>query len=153
MLIYLLAWFPNVDSNDNNNDNMIMTVIMTLKDAIPDFWQSRHCITNCLQVQHKLSSGQGAIICKLCKYIGLLSCATGYVPTWYEGTAQLFSTTDWNHIYFSLKSLAETINWWRRGRNQSNQRNPPTMTFRKGHILKPEYSNLNQDLNPHPSIG
>ena len=53
--------------------------------------------------------------------------------------------------------LALFIGWtssqWRRGGNQSTQRKPLMMSFRKCHILKPENSGTNRDLNPHPSIG
>ena len=43
------------------------------------FLPSPHCATNC--VQHVLSSGQGAIVCK--------SRAICDCVTWYKGTAQL----------------------------------------------------------------
>ena len=49
--------------------------------------------------------------------------------------------------------LAETINQWRRGRNQSTRRKPLITSFRKCQILKPENSSPNRDLNPHFSIG
>ena len=46
----------------------------------------------------------------------------------------------------------ETINWWRRGGNQSTRREPLTTSLRKCHILKPENSNHNPDLNQPSSI-
>ena len=47
----------------------------------------------------------------------------------------------------------ETINQWRRGGNQSTQRKPLAMSFRKCNILKPENSSTKRDSNQHSSIG
>ena len=43
---------------------IIIIIIIAFKSAIQDFLQSPHRATNCLQ--HVCSSGQGAIVCKLC---------------------------------------------------------------------------------------
>ena len=53
----------------------------------------------------------------------------------------------WYRIYFSCILLAESLNRWRRGGNQSIRRKPLVMTLRKCHILEPENSSSKQDLN------
>ena len=39
------------------------------------------------------------------------------------------------------------------GGNRSTRRKPPTTSFRKSHILKPENSSPSRDSNPHLNIG
>ena len=73
---------------------IIIIIIMALKGAIRDF----HCAANCLQ--HVCSSGPGAIVCKSrathrAFITGNMQCAT-----WYEGTAQLLSLTEFkSHLF------------------------------------------------------
>ena len=49
--------------------------------------------------------------------------------------------------------MPEPLNRWRRGGNQSTQRKPLAMSFRKCHILQPEDSSPKRDSNPRSSIG
>ena len=80
--------------------NIITIIIITLKGTSRDFSQSPQCTVNCLQ--HVRSSGQGAIVCK--------SHTTHPVPiissmpsaTWYKGTAQLLSLTEFILHLFQL---------------------------------------------------
>ena len=73
--------------------------------------------------------------------------------TWYKGAAQLLSLTEFKSHLFSFNLLAETIHQWKRGGNRSTWRKPLMTSFRKYHILKPENSSPNRDLNPNFSIG
>ena len=73
--------------------------------------------------------------------------------TWYEGTAQLLSLTEFKSHLYELYFIGWTINQWRRGGNRSTRRKPLATSFRKCHILKPEDSNPKRDLNLHNSIG
>ena len=68
--------------------------------------------------------------------------------TWYQGTAQLLSLTEFKSHLFQLILLAETKNRSRRGGNCSTWRKALTTSFRKCHILKPENSSPNRDSNP-----
>ena len=73
--------------------------------------------------------------------------------TWYEGTAQLLSLTDFKSHLYELYFIGGTINRWRRGGNRSTRRKPMATSFRKCHILKPEDSSPKRDSNLHNSIG
>ena len=67
---------------------IIVMIMIALKGAICDPLQSSHCTANCLQVQHISSSGQGAIVCKLCAtHLMLILCSMS-CAMWYEGMAQ-----------------------------------------------------------------
>ena len=86
-------------------------MITTLKVAIQDnFFQSPHCTT--IFFQHVYASDQGKIVCK--------SCAThqDFITSnmvHRYGSAIKFERAE-TAYYFSLISLAESINRWRRGR-------------------------------------
>ena len=73
--------------------------------------------------------------------------------TWYEGTAQLLSLTEFNSHLFELYSIGWTINRWRRGGNRGTRRKPLATSFRKCHILKPEDASPKRDSNPNTGIG
>ena len=86
--------------------------------------------------------------------------------TWFKGTAQLLSLTEFNSHLFKLFILlafiellssfillAEPLNRWRRGGNQSTHKKTLATSFRKFHILKPEDTSNKRDSNPHNSIG
>ena len=72
--------------------------------------------------------------------------------TWYEGTAHLLTMTEFKSHLFDLYLLAEPLPM-KVGANWSTRRKPLAMSFRKCHILKPEYSSPTRDSNPHNSIG
>ena len=73
-------------------------MILALKDAIRYFLQSAHCAANCLQHIH--SSGAGAIVCKSrAAHRAIITCNM-LCTTWYEGTAQLLSLTEFkSHLF------------------------------------------------------
>ena len=89
---------------------IIIIIISAFKGAIQDFSQSPHSAANCFQ--HVSSSGQGTIVYKLCAtHRALITCKSHMLrATWYKGTAQLLSLTEFNHIYFSFSLLAEPLN-------------------------------------------
>ena len=73
--------------------------------------------------------------------------------TWYNGTAQLWNSTESKLHLFELYFIGWTINRWRRGGNQSTRSKPLAASSRKCHILKPDDSSPKRDSNPHNSIG
>ena len=82
---------------------IIIIIIIAFKGAIRDFLQSPHSAANCLQ--HARSSGPGAIVCKSrATHRALITCNMScYVrATWYEGTAQLLSSTELKSHSFQL---------------------------------------------------
>ena len=71
---------------------VIVRIIIAFKGAIQDFLRSPHSATN--HLQHVRCSGPGAIVCKsLAIHPALITCSTLCV-TWYAGTAQLLSLTE-----------------------------------------------------------
>ena len=63
------------------------------------FWQSPHCATNCLQ--HLRWNGQGAIMCKSRAINRVLIMCNMLCATWYKGTAQLLSFTEFkSHLWW-----------------------------------------------------
>ena len=86
---------------------VIIIIVIELKGAIRDFLQSPYCAANCLQ--HARSSGPGAIVCKSCATHS--ACITCNMPwaTWYKGTAQLLSLTDFRSHIFSFILLSEPL--------------------------------------------
>ena len=132
------------NNNNNNNNNCI-------ERCNSKFLPSPHCDVNCLQ--HVCSSDPGAIVCKSrAIHWAFIVCNMLYA-TWYKGTAQLLSLTEFKSPFFLLYFIGWTINRSRKGGNQSTQRKPPMTSFRKCHILKPENSSPKWDLNLHSSIG
>ena len=87
------------------------------------------------------------------QHIEHLSRATCHLPVGTKGQLSYQVRQSWNRVYFRFILLAESITWWRRGGNWRTRRNPPTISFRKCHILKPENSSPNQDSNPQSSFG
>ena len=88
---------------------------------------------------------------RYCVQIACTASSTHYLQhavlraTWYKGTAQLLSLTEFNCIYFSFILLAEPLTdegggWGGGGRNRSTRRKPLATSFRKCHILQPEDS-------------
>ena len=70
----------------------VIMIIIALKGRVRDILQSPDCATNCLQHVH--SSGQGVIVCKSrATHRALIMCNMS-CATWYEGTAQLLSLTE-----------------------------------------------------------
>ena len=90
-------------------------------------------------------------VCKSCAiHRAFITCSMP-CAIWYKGTAQLLSLTEFksHFFFFLLYFIGWTINRWRRGGNQSNQRKPPMISFRKYHILKsPKWAS-----NQHSGIG
>ena len=74
-------------------------MMIALKGENRDFFlQSPHCAPNCLK--HVRSSGPGAIVCKSCAtHRALITCNMS-CATWYEGTVQLSSLTEFNSHFF-----------------------------------------------------
>ena len=103
---------------------IIIILIITLKSAIRDWLQSPDCAANCLHharvVRAQLCANhiQHVVLCHLVRR---------------DSSAIKFDRV-WNRIYFSFMSLAETIDWWRRGGNWSARRKPLMTSFRKCHI-------------------
>ena len=98
---------------------MMMMMIIALKGAIRDLLQSPHCAANCLK--HVRLSGLGAIVCKSrAAHRALIT--HNMCATWYEGTAQLLSLTEFQSHLFEHYFIGWTINWWRMGRNRSTRR-------------------------------
>ena len=82
---------------------MMMMKMIELKGAIRDFLQSPHCAANCLQ--YARSGGPGAIVCKSrATHKALITCSMS-CATWYEGTAQLLSSTELKSYLFELYSI------------------------------------------------
>ena len=114
-------------------------IIIALKGAIQDFFflflQSPKCPATC--PQHVRSSDQDAILFKsLATHRALItynmSCAT-----WYKGTAQLLSVTEFkSHLFLALfywlKPLTDE------GGNRSTRRKPLMTSLRKCHKFKPQ---------------
>ena len=126
-----------LDNDNNNNDNNDRIKRRSLR-----FVHSHNCAANCLQ--HVRSSGQGGIICKsraTCR--ALITCNMS-CATWYEGTAQRLSLTEFISHLFHLYLIGWTFNWWRRGGNRSIRGKPLTMSLKKYHILKPDNSSPNR---------
>ena len=76
--------YNNNNNNNNNNER--------IESRNSKLLQSPHCAMNCLQLE--CSSGQGAIVCKSCATHWLLTTFNMWCAMWYEGTAQLFSLTE-----------------------------------------------------------
>ena len=76
-----------------------------------------------------------------------------YVPRGTKEQLSYYVWKSWNRIYLSFILLAEPLNRWRRGGNQSTQRKPLATSFKKCHILQPEDSSPKRDSNPRSSIG
>ena len=74
--------------------------IIALKSAVRYFSQSPHCAADCLQHVH--SSGRGAIVCKSRATLRARITCNMSCATWYEGTAQLLSFTDFKSHLFNL---------------------------------------------------
>ena len=75
-------------------------ILIAFQGTIRDFLQSPHCAAN--RLQHVRSSGPGAIVCK-----SRASTSNAYhvqhvvlSATWYEGTAQLLSLTEFKSLLF-----------------------------------------------------
>ena len=86
---------------------IIIIIIILIKGAVQDFMQSPHCAANCLQ--HVRSSDPGAIMRKSRATHRTLIMCNMLCATWYGGTAQLSSLTEFeSHSFLIL--LAETIN-------------------------------------------
>ena len=87
--------------------------IMTLKGAIRDFLNlltAPWTVSNVGSVQSCANHEQ---------YIGRLSCATyRATPRGTKGQLTYWVWQRWDCIHSIFKSLAETINWWRRGGNR-----------------------------------
>ena len=78
----------------------IIIIIIRLKGAVKDFLQSPHC---CLQHVH--SSGQGAIVRKsIATHPAFITCNMP-CATWYKGTAQLLSLTQFKPHLLYLYSV------------------------------------------------
>ena len=75
-----------------------LLIIIAFQGAIRDFLQSPHSAASCLQ--HVRSSGPGAIVCKSrATHRALITCNMS-CATWYEGTAQLLSLTEFiSHLF------------------------------------------------------
>ena len=71
---------------------MVVMIVIPVKGAVPDCLQSPHWAANCLQ--HKHSSGRDTIVCKSHAPHQVLIACNFSCATWYEGTAQLFSLTE-----------------------------------------------------------
>ena len=70
--------------------------------------------------------------------------------TWYEGTVQLLCLTKFTSHSFIFVLLAEPFtNEGREEIGVTLRKVTLSMSFRKCRILKPEYSSLNRDSNPH----
>ena len=83
----------NTNNNNDNNDNHT-------ERRKSRFLQSAHCATNSLQ--HVRSSGQGVIVCKSrATYRAFITCNLS-CATWYDGTAQLISLTEFKSHLFEL---------------------------------------------------
>ena len=84
----------------------IRIIMITFKGTIPDFLQSPHCATNCLQHVH--SNGQSATVCKSCAtHRELITCNMCQVV---RRDNSAIESDILNHIYCSFILLAETIN-------------------------------------------
>ena len=77
---------------------IIMIIIVALKGAIREVLQSPHCAVSCLQ--HVRSSSPGVIVCKShATHRALIMCNL-QCTTWYEGTPELFSLTEFkSHLF------------------------------------------------------
>ena len=136
-----LEYIQRFSSNQQTADTWLMNIIIiviALTGTIRDCLQSSHCAAN--RLQHVRSSGPKCnrvqIMCNTSSAYHVqhvVLCAT-----WYEGTAQRLCLTEHKLHLFEFYFIGWTINWGRRGRNQSTQRKPLVKSFRKCHIPKPE---------------
>ena len=108
---------------DNNNDNNNRIE----RSKLRFFPQSPHCVAKCLQ--HLRSSGQGTMVCKpRATRQALITCSMSSA-TWYKGTAQLLSLTEFTSYPFWDHYKKYTV--WR-ARAGSQETGPPLQTF-QGH--------------------
>ena len=76
-------------------------IIIAFKGAVQDFLQSPHCAVNCLQ--HVRSSGPGRNRVQItCNTSSAYHVQHVLHATWYEGTGQLLSLTDFKSHLFDL---------------------------------------------------
>ena len=109
---------------------LIIIIIIALKGANWDFWQSPLCATN--RLQHVHSSGPGRNRLQItCNTLSAYHVQHVSRATWYEGTAQLLRLTESKSHLFELYFIGWTSNWWRRGGNRSTRRKPLATSFRK----------------------
>ena len=89
---------------------IIIIIIIAFKGTIRDFWQAPHSAAS--RLRHVRSSGPGTIVYTSSAY------HVQHVvlrATWYEGTAQLLSLTEYKSHLFELYFIGWDINRWRRG--------------------------------------
>ena len=100
--------FASYDGDDDDDVMMITTTttmtttttttaMIALTGTMQVFVQPLHCAVNCLQ--HVRSCGPGAIVCKSrATQWTLITCSMS-CATWYKGTSQLLSLTDFKLLY------------------------------------------------------
>ena len=90
---------------------LIITIIINcIERRNSRFLPSPLCAVNCLQ--HVRSSGLSAIVCKSRATHQALITYNMLCATWYGGTAQLLSVTEFkSHLFSSFILMAETTTW------------------------------------------
>ena len=86
---------------------IIIIIIIAFRGAIQDFWQSSHCPANCLQ--HVRSSGPPNCVQITCNTSSAYHVQHVLRVTWYKGTAQLLSLTEFKSHVFELYFIGWTI--------------------------------------------
>ena len=136
------------NNNNNNNNNSNRTKRCNLRFFATSSLRREPSSTCTVR-----SSGPGAILSKSGATLSTYHVQHVVIrATWYEGTAQLLSLTEFKLHLFELYLTGWTINRWRRRGYRSTWRKPLATSFRKCHTLKPEDSSPKWDLNLHNSI-
>ena len=130
---------------------IIIIMIIALKGAIWDFYNPLTMPWTVSNMYAQVAHAQQCV--NHMQHIRCSSHATHRVPRDTKGQLSYHVWQSLKSYLFLLHFTGWTINQWRREGNRSTHRKPLMMCLRKCHILKPENSSPNWDLNRHSSTG